>query len=112
MSEEDAMAHPAGTVAVIELQRVTSELGQAKADLANERRKNEQELNRRLDSLDHGQKELVKQFEEYKEKKIDGEEFHRLARKVDTNSRMIYIGIGMTLALSFLVPIVIHVYWK
>lgn len=89
-----------------ELQRISQELGEAKAKLAEERNKREHDLNRRLDRLDNGQAELLKEFQEVKEKKVSVERFDELEDRVDSNARLIYIGLGIAVALQVAIPFV------
>lgn len=98
-------------VNALELQRVSQELGETKAKLADERRRREESLDRRLEDLDKGQVEILRKMESMSDRKVDIKRFEDLEGDVRGQGRLVWIGLGLAIAVSVALPIVMKVIW-
>lgn len=110
MSDEmTAAALP--VVSALELQRVSQELGETKAKLADERRRREENLDKRLEELDRGQLEILRKMEGMGERKVDTRRFDELEIVVRGQGRLVWIGFGIVATLSFAIPLALKAIW-
>lgn len=97
-----------GELAAVQQVRVLAEeLALAKSKLSDERRRNEQNLDKRLEGLDDGQREILRKIEEFPNKYINQNDYDKLERKVDLQGRLVYIGLGMVLVVQVIIAAVI-----
>lgn len=92
-------------VALQQLRQVSEELATAKAKLAEERRRNEQNLDNRLTGLDDGQKEIIRKIDDFPNRYIKQEDFDKLEGEVKTQGRIVYVGLGIALVVQLIVTV-------
>lgn len=94
-------------VSVLQVRVLAEELAVAKSKLAEERRRNEQNLDKRLEDLDRGQLEILRKIEEFPNKYINQNDYDKLERRVEIQGRLVYIGLGVFLVVQVIVVSVI-----
>lgn len=100
--------HVFGELAAVQQLRVVSEeLATAKAKLTEERRRNEQNLDARLEGLDRGQVTILQKIEEFPNRYINRNDYDKLERKVEVQGRLVYIGLGVFLVAQMLIVSII-----
>lgn len=98
----------AGELAAVQQVRVLAEeLALTKTKLSDERRRNEGNLDKRLEGLDRGQATILQKIEEFPNKYINQSDYDKLERKVDLQGRLVYIGVGVMLVVQLVVVAVI-----
>lgn len=94
-----------------EFQRVSTELGEAKAMLREERSKREADLNTRLAGIERVVESIDAKLNDYNTKKVGIETFERLEDKVNANGTRIAIGVGIAITISACLPFLIRILW-
>lgn len=114
MANDDAN-HIVGELAAVQQVRdLAAELAVVKEKLIQERRRNEQNLDERLNRLDAGQSEILKKIDEFPIRYINQNDYDKLERRVESQDetiqsqgKIIYIGLGVAAVLQILVSVIL-----